>query len=191
MAASITLTSGFKEKQLIENCINGNKKSQKELYDLFYAKMYSICLTYIKDHTETEDILQEAFIKVFKKLPTFKGEGSFDGWVRKIFINTALAYLRNKKNTLICINEDENLLYYDHTEALNNLYEKDIIRISMKLEKGYCTVFNLYAVNGYSHKEIAQRLGITQSTSKSQLSRAKAKLRSMIEYKPAAKLLSA
>lgn len=181
MAASITPNFYCYQKQLIQNCINGNKKSQKKLYHSFYDKMFSVCLRYIKDRVETEDIVQEAFIKLFRKLPTFKGEGSFDGWVRKIFVNTALEYLRDKKYTSTSLLHVENILPYDHINALDNLFEKDIISISMKLDKGYCTVFNLYAVKGYSHKEIADHLGITESTSKSQLSRAKAKLRNMME----------
>ena len=181
MAASTTPAFYFNQKQLIQNCLNGHKKSQKKLYHSFHDKMFSICFRYVKDRVETEDVVQEAFIKLFRKLPTFKDEGSFDGWVRKIFVNTALEYLRDKKHTSAPLNHIENFLPYNHISALDNLYEKDIISISMKLDKGYCAIFNLYAVKGYSHKEIANHLGITESTSKSQLSRAKAKLRNMME----------
>lgn len=180
MVASMTPTLSFKEKQLIQNCINGNKRSQKKLYHQFHNKMYMICFRYIKNRVETEDILQDAFIKLFKKLPTFKAEGSFDGWVRRIFVNTALEYLRDKKQSSAPLDNEESFLSYTHVNALDALYEKDIIDISQKLDKGYSTIFNLYAVKGYSHKEIAQQLGITESTSKSQLSRAKAKLRNMM-----------
>lgn len=181
----------IKEKQLIQSCINGNKKSQKKLYHIYHDKMFPICFRYIKNRVETEDIVQEAFIKLFKNLSTFKFEGSFDGWVRKIFVNTALEYLRDRKEPYGVISNIENYLSYNHSNALDNLFEKDIINISLKLDKGYCTVFNLYAVKGYSHKEIAQHLGITESTSKSQLSRAKAKLRTMLQESQMPGLLSA
>jgi RNA polymerase sigma factor (sigma-70 family) len=191
MKASTTYTLPFAQANLIKNCINGHKKSQRILYDTFYDKMFSTCYKYIKDEAQTEDILQEAFIKLFKKLPTYKNEGSFDGWVRKIFVNTALAYLRDKKDTLTVFQPLEKFSVWKNEDALHNLYEKDIIKISMKLETGFYTVFDLYTYKGYSHKEIALLLGIKEGTSKSQLSRAKAKLRGMILNQPAVDSLCA
>src|SRR3954463_3002027 len=144
-------TSILSEKSLIQNCINGNRKSQKELYDFFSAKMYAICLRYSKNPMDAEDILQDAFVKLFNNLERFRGEGSFEGWVRRIFVNTAIEHIRRKSlNTTV--NEGlENLVPDVQKSGLDNLYEKDLINSSMTLSTGYRTVFNLYAVEGYSH----------------------------------------
>lgn len=171
------------ENQLIENCINGNRKSQKDLYDMYSAKMFAICLRYAKNQMDAEDILQEAFVKLFNNLHKFRGEGSFDGWVRRIFVNTAIEHIRRKKENTVVGEGLENSVVDKHTSALDNLYEKDLIKTAGQLSKGYQTVFNLYAIEGFSHKEIAMQLGITESTSKSQFSRAKAILRNIIKEK--------
>lgn len=179
----MTGTFTLSESRLIENCISGNRKSQKELYDMYAPKMFAICLRYTKNQMDAEDTLQEGFVKLYNNLHRFRGEGSFDGWVRRIFVNTAIEHIR-KKNLNITNGEGlENSIADKHKSALDNLYEKDIIRTSMNLSEGYRTVFNLYAVEGFSHKEIANHLGITESTSKSQFSRAKAILRNVITNK--------
>lgn len=176
MTGTFTLT----ESRLIENCISGNRKSQKDLYDMYAPKMFAICLRYTKNQMDAEDTLQEGFVKLYNNLHRFRGEGSFDGWVRRIFVNTAIEHIR-RKNLNISNGEGlENSIADKHKSALDNLFEKDIIKSSMALSEGYRTVFNLYAVEGYSHKEIASHLGITESTSKSQFSRAKAILRTVI-----------
>ena len=175
--------TNIRESQLIENCIKGERKSQKELYELFSGKMFSICLRYSKNQMDAEDILQEAFVKLFNNLHRFRGEGSFDGWVRRIFVNTAIEHIR-RKNLNTTVGEGlENSVQDKHYNALDRLYEKDIINYSNNLSNGYKTVFNMYAVEGFSHKEIANHLGITESTSKSQFSRAKALLRNIIQNK--------
>ncbi len=176
----MTETFTLPENYLIESCIKGNRKSQKDLYDKFASKMFAICLRYTKNQMDAEDTVQEGFVKLFNNLHRFRGEGSFDGWVRRIFVNTAIEHIR-KKNLNITHGEGlENLIADKHKSALDNLYEKDLIKNSMNLSDGYRTVFNLYAVEGYSHKEIAHKMGITESTSKSQFSRAKAILRNVI-----------
>ena len=175
------------ESHLIENCIKGERKSQKALYDMYSAKMYSICLRYSKNQMDAEDILQEGFVKLFNNLQRFRGEGSFDGWVRRIFVNTAIEHIRRKSLNTTVGEGLENSVADRQQNALDNLYEKDIINSSLTLSDGYRTVFNLYAIDGYSHKEIATKLGITESTSKSQFSRAKALLRNIIQYKSAKK----
>ncbi len=168
------------ESHLIENCINGDRKSQKALYDRFSGKMFAICLRYSKNQMDAEDILQEGFVKLFNNLNRFRGEGSFEGWVRRIFVNTAIEHIR-RKNLNTAVGEGlENSIVDKRQNALDNLYEKDLLTTSRTLSDGYRTVFNMYAVEGYSHKEIASRLGITESTSKSQFSRAKALLRTLI-----------
>lgn len=168
------------ESHLIENCINGDRKSQKGMYDKFSGKMFAICLRYSKNQMDAEDILQEGFVKLFNNLNRFRGEGSFEGWVRRIFVNTAIEHIR-RKNMNTAVGEGlENSIADKRQSALDNLYEKDLIKTSRTLSDGYRTVFNMYAVEGYSHKEIAGQLGITESTSKSQFSRAKALLRTII-----------
>lgn len=173
-------TSTLVETQLINSCIRGSRKSQKELYDLFSPRMFAICLRYAKNQMDAEDILQEGFVKLFNNLHRFRGEGSFEGWVRRIFVNTAIEHIR-KKNLNTTTGEGlENSVQDRQHNALDSLFEKDILKSSKTLSEGYRTVFNLYAVEGYSHKEIANQLGITESTSKSQFSRAKALLRTII-----------
>jgi RNA polymerase sigma-70 factor (ECF subfamily) len=183
----MNLSSTLTESQLIETCIAGERKSQKQLYDLFAPKMFSICLRYSKNQMDAEDVLQEGFVKLYNNLHRFRGEGSFEGWVRRIFVNTAIEHIR-RKNLNTTVGEGlENSIADKYHNALDNLYKKDIINSSLTLSDGYRTVFNLYAVEGFSHKEIALKLGITESTSKSQFSRAKAILRNIIQNKSAKK----
>jgi len=165
----------------IQQCIAGCRKSQKELYDTFSSKMFVICLRYTKNQTDAEDVLQEGFVKLFKNLDKYRGDGSFEGWIRRIFVNTAIEHIRKNKTTMHDISDGiENSIKDNYANALDNLFEKDIYQIASNLSDGYKTVFNMYAVEGYSHKEIANHLGITESTSKSQFSRAKAILRNLI-----------
>lgn len=178
------------EGQLIENCIKGERKSQKALYDLFSPRMYSICLRYCKNQMDAEDVLQEGFVKLFNNLNRFRGEGSFDGWVRRIFVNTAIEHIRKKSLNTTGGDGLENSVVDRQQNGLDNLYEKDLIKSALSLSDGYRTVFNLYAIEGYSHKEIAGKLGITESTSKSQFSRAKALLRNIIQNKSPKKTVS-
>jgi RNA polymerase sigma factor (sigma-70 family) len=176
------------ENQLIENCIRGNRASQKDLYNLFAPKMFAVCIRYAKSQMDAEDILQEGFVKLFNNLSRFRGEGSFEGWVRRIFVNTAIEHIR-RKNINTSVSEGiENSVKDTYKNALDNLYEKDILSTAKNLSDGYRTVFTMYAVEGYSHKEIAKHLGITESTSKSQFSRAKALLRHMVTGREMAKV---
>lgn len=168
------------ETFLIQNCLSGDRKYQKEMYDKYASKMYTLCLRYTKNQMDAEDTLQEGFVKLFNNLHRFRGEGSFEGWVRRIFVNTAIENIRKKSNNNPIGEGLENTIHDNYITPLDNLFEKDLIATSQKLSDGYRTVFNLYAVEGYSHKEIAQQLGITESTSKSQFSRAKAILRTTL-----------
>jgi RNA polymerase sigma-70 factor (ECF subfamily) len=180
----MNLTFTLTENSLIQACITGSRKSQKELYEIFAPKMFALCLKYAKNNMDAEDILQEGFVKLFNNLHRFRGEGSFDGWVRRIFVNTAIEHIRRKNVTTTVGEGLENSIVDRQKSALDNLYEQDIICKANTLSDGYRTVFNLYAVEGYSHKEIANHLGITESTSKSQFSRAKALLRCILTGKP-------
>ena len=165
---------------LIEECISGNRKKQKELYNLFAPAMYAICLRYSKNSMDAEDILQNGFIKLFNNLHKYRGEGSFEGWVRRIFVNSAIEHLRDKKQQVTVDIDTQEQLVYNNVSALDKLYQKDLLKTTEVLSDGYKTVFRLYAIDGLSHKQIAEYLGISESTSKSQYSRAKAILRNLI-----------
>lgn len=154
---------------------------QEELYNRFSPKMYAVCLRYSNNAENAQDLLQEGFIKIFKNLDKFRGEGSFEGWIRRIFVNTSIEYYR-KKSHLFSTGEKEELLAEDTSlNGLDKLAEKDIIKLVQDLSPGYRTVFNLYAIEGYSHKEIGIMLGISEGTSKSQLARAKGILKKKVE----------
>jgi len=154
---------------------------QRELYERFAPKMYGVCLRYAANAAEAEDLLQEGFIKVFSKLASFRREGSFEGWIRRIFVNTAIEHFR-KKTYLQPITDKEEAVYESpHLSVLDNLAEKDIIGLVQQLSPGYRTVFNMYVVEGFTHREIAGQLGISEGTSKSQLSRAKLILQDLVQ----------
>jgi RNA polymerase sigma factor (sigma-70 family) len=169
------------EATLIENCLKGDRKSQKALYELHAPKLFTVCLKYLKNEMDAEDVLQESFVKLFNNLHKYKGEGSFEGWMRRIFVNTAIEHLRRKKLETRDCGYFENTLLDKRPSALDNLYNKDLLKTSKNLSNGYQTVFHLYAIEGYTHQEIAKQLGITESTSKSQFCRARAMLRSFIQ----------
>ena len=168
------------ESDLITGCIEGNRRMQEILYSRFSAKMYGVCLRYASNAAEAEDILQEGFIKIFKKIDTFRSEGSFEGWVRRIFVNTAIEHFRRRKYLMPVTEKEENTIEGKYTSVLDELAEQDILNLVQELSPGYRTVFNLYVVEGYTHKEIGDILGISEGTSKSQLSRAKVILQDMV-----------
>lgn len=169
------------ESDLINGCIDGNRRMQEELYRRFSPRMYAVCLRYAGTAEEAQDILQEGFIKVFKKLNTFRGEGSFEGWIRRIFVNTAIEHFRRKKYMQPVTEKEENTLEGNYLTILDDLAERDIMALVQQLSPGYRTVFNMYVVEGYTHKEIGDMLNISEGTSKSQLSRAKVILQEMVK----------
>lgn len=154
---------------------------QQMLYERFSAKMFAVCLRYTKDEDEAQDVLQDGFIKVFKNLEKFRAEGSFEGWVRRIFVNTAIEYYRRAVKMKPVSESEERNLEDTGLDALDNINEKEIMKLITQLSPGYRTVFNLYVIEGYGHKEIADMMGISEGTSKSQLARAKAVLQKMIK----------
>ena len=164
----------YNEKELIAGCLNGKRPYQKALYEHFAGKMFTICLRYAKERTQAEDFLQEGFIKVFGKLKQYSGGGSFDGWVRRIMVNTALEHLRNQRTMVEEAPLDDDFEISSSANILEGLAAEEIINLIQDLPLGYKLVFNLYVLEGYSHKEIAKELGITEGTSKSQLNRARA-----------------
>ncbi len=168
------------DSDLIRGCMQSDRRMQEELYRRFSPRMYAVCLRYAGNAEEAEDILQEGFIKVFKKLDSFRNEGSFEGWIRRIFVNTAIEHFRRKKYLLPVTEKEENTIEGKYISVLDELGAKDIMALVQELSPGYRTVFNMYVVEGYTHKEIADQLGISEGTSKSQLSRAKVILQDMV-----------
>ena len=160
-------------KSIISDCIAGNRKAQANLYRQFAPKMFGVCLRYAKDATEAEDNLQDGFIKVFTNLKSFRHDGSFEGWIRRIMINVSLEKLR--KQYLMYPVEDVSI--YDSVNFSDDIIAKisadDIIKLIQELPPRYRLVFNLYVVDGMSHEEIARKMSITQGTSKSNLARAR------------------
>ena len=172
-----------KESDLIKGCVEKNRVMQKLLYDRYAPKMYTLCLRYCKSTDDAQDLLQEGFIKIFKNIDNYRGDGSFEGWMRRIFVNTSIAHFRKVVNISTSPDDQELNIEDKGWNALDNFAEKDIIKLIQELSPGYRQVFNMYVIEGYSHKDISEILGIGEGTSKSQLARAKSMLRSMIEGK--------
>lgn len=167
-------------EKLIQQCANNEPKAQEEIYRLFAGKLFALCLKYSRDRQEAEDNLQDGFITIFNKIGQFKHKGSFEGWMKRIIINTALQKYR-QKNVLNLVNEE-----IVAEEVQVEVEEEDVsldylLHIIQKLPNQYRLVFNLYVLDGYSHKEVAQELNISEGTSKSNLSRARNLLRKQIE----------
>jgi RNA polymerase sigma-70 factor (ECF subfamily) len=172
------------EHDIIKGCLRNDRASQKALYEQFYSKMLGVCLRYAKDTDEAKDVLHEAFLKVFTNLKNFNGTGSFEGWIRRIMVNTSIDHLRkNKQNYLIVstvyANEkaanmaDE----VDEDDLVLNIDKEEILKAVQELTPAYRTVFNLYVIEEYTHREIAELLEISEGTSKSNLSKAKFNLK--------------
>lgn len=166
---------------LVKECVSGNAKAQRMLFDRFSAKMLGVAIRYIKDKERAEDVLQDAFIKVFKNLKKFKHDGSLEGWIRRIVVNTALDQLRKNKKRQGDLELDDSFVEITTNNFTEErLQAESLIKIVQQLPDGYRTVFNLFAIEGYSHKEIAKKLNISENTSKSQYSRAKTVLREIL-----------
>ena len=164
-------------EELLEGCRRGERRTQELLYKLLASKMLGVCMRYAKDRYEAEDMLQLGFVKVFQKVKEFRADGSFEGWVRRIMVNTAIEVYRKNQRSLSVVDIDE---VYDAPQSMfdmNGLEAKDLLALVQQLSTGYRLVFNLYAIEGFSHKEIAEQLGISEGASKSQLSRARAILK--------------
>jgi RNA polymerase sigma-70 factor (ECF subfamily) len=168
------------EQQLIKGCIDGNRKAQKALYDKYSRKMMGVCSRYVKDMEDARELMLEGFIKLFTNLHRYTGNGSFDGWVRKIFVNCALERLRHHdvlRNACDIDNADFTEMPDD---VVSDISSKDLMAYVRALPNGFRMVFNMFAVEGYSHKEIGDMLNISESTSRSQYARARKLLRKMI-----------
>ena len=171
----------LEDYDIIRGCLQNSAAMQKMLYDKYAAKMYGIAVRYAHDPEDAKDILQDGFVKVFQNLSKFKGIGAFEGWMRRIFVNTAIEHYRKKNNTYEIQESHEEQINDREVTALDKLAAVEILNMVKSLPNGYRTVFNLFAIEGYSHKEIADLLNISEGTSKSQYARAKALLQEKIK----------
>ena len=159
------------EKLLIQKAIQNNREAQQQLFVRHSPKMLGVCRQYVKDIHHAEDLLLSGFLKVFTKLATFKHEGSFEGWIRRIMVNTCISHLRKK--SLIELSDEDFVFNEAATESLENTSVTEIQKLIDALPEGYKMVFNLFAIEGFKHSEIADLLGVSESTSKSQLFKAR------------------
>jgi len=169
-----------KQEDLIDGCIRGDRQCQNKLYELFHGKMLSVCMRYAKDREEARDVFHEGFVKVFRNLHKFEPKSSLESWIRRIMINTAIDQYRKTKKRRVEVD-----IEYASTKKFNNniieqLSAEEILKLVQKLSPGYRAVFNLYVIDGFTHKEIGQKLSISEGTSKSNLAKARAKLKIMI-----------
>jgi len=170
------------EQNIIDACLKGNPVAQRKLFEMFAPKMLGVCLRYMKTHDEAEDVLQDAFVKIFTKLFDYKNNGSLEGWIRRIVVNTALDQLR--KNTKFAHSYDIADMEYKLENSdymFESLVAQDLMKLVNAMPDGYRVVFNMFAIEGYSHKEIAETLGVSENTSKSQYSRARSYLKEKLE----------
>jgi RNA polymerase sigma-70 factor (ECF subfamily) len=165
---------------LLNGCKAGNRKMQELLYQQTAPKMLAICMRYAKDRMEAEDSLQVGFIKIFEKIDEYRGEGAFEGWMRRIMVHTAIESYRKNIRSITVVDIDDAHEQPTTGFDFNRLGMEDLLRIIQRLADGYRMVFNMYVIEGYSHKEIAEMLGISEGASKSQLSRARAILKQEI-----------
>jgi RNA polymerase sigma factor (sigma-70 family) len=176
----MNLDHSYTIDSLFEGCRRGDRKAQENLYKTLASRMMGVCMRYAKDTFEAEDVLQMGFVKVFQKISDFRGEGSFEGWIRRIMVNTAIESYRKNLRNLNLVDIDEVYDQPQNTFDMSGLELKDLLKLVQQLPSGYRLVFNMYVIEGYSHKEIAKLLGITEGASKSQLSRARAILKEKI-----------
>ncbi len=160
------------EQRLIKQCKRGNAKAQRELYERYCGGMLSVCKRYVRSLEDAEEVLSNAFIKVFSKIDQYSGTGSLAGWIKRIMVNEALNYIRYQKNLFVEV-EEENHKGFSHQDVSDNMDADHLLNLINELPLGYKTVFNLYAIEGYNHREIGESLGISENTSKSQLSKAR------------------
>jgi RNA polymerase sigma-70 factor (ECF subfamily) len=172
----------FSEEEIIIECIKGNRKAEKHLYTKYSALFYAICLRYTQSREEAEDVLITGFTSIFESLPMYKKQGSFEGWMKRIMINTAINHYRaNKKHLLDLDLEEIDTLNEISQKTYQDINIKDILNQIQRMPQGYKQIFNLYAIEGYKHTEIAEMLNISESTSKTQYAKAKKWLQCHLE----------
>lgn len=173
---------------LIDGCIKGDRKCQQIVYESYYGKMKSLCLRYARDADEAQDLLQDGFMKVFTKIGKYNQQGSFEGWMRRIIVNNAIDHYRRKKNDFVFTDSDyvldanaEHEEVDDYDAESSEIKVNQIVEAIQQLSPAYRAVFNLYVMEDYSHKQISEQLGISVGTSKSNLAKAKANLKKILE----------
>ena len=164
------------EADIIKGCLKGDRKAQQHLYEQYCGKFLAICMRYIKERDLSEDVMIGGFMKIFEKLPQFEEKGSFEGWMKKIMVRESLITLRKSKNMALVNLESYDDLQ-DHQYEFRDMEASELMEMIQGLPVGYRTVFNLYAIEGYTHAEISELMGISENTSKSQLSRARGLLK--------------
>ncbi len=174
------IANRYTDVELVAGCQRGEPLFQRALYQQYHRLMFGVCIRYASNREDAQDILQEGFIKVFKHIKNFANKGSFEGWIRRIMVHTAIEHYRKRSKYFMVDIQEARELEFD-ADALGQLGTQEILALINELPTGYRTVFNLYAVEGYSHKEIGEMLNISSGTSKSQLSRAKKLLQSRLE----------
>jgi len=176
---------------LIDGCLSGERRAQQRVYELFYGKMMAVCLRYTKNTDQAKDILQDGFIKMFRSIDKFNRAGSFEGWIRRIMVNTAIDHFRRTKNSYLLLGEERSIEDFGDQDEEDTIADEgheeewdlkpaDVINAMQKLTPAYRTVFNLYTFEELTHKEIADMLGINIGTSKSNLAKAKHNLRKLL-----------
>ena len=173
---NLVIKKSGNEQNLIRACLRGDSRAQKQVYDRYAGKMLGVCRRYVNDVAEAEGVMVAGFLKVFNKLNQFSASGSFEGWIRRIMVNESLLYLRKHKNMYLEVDLEYATSEPNYDWAAAKLEAEELLAMINKMPMGYRTVFNLFAIEGYSHKEIASQLQISENTSKSQLSRARALL---------------
>jgi RNA polymerase sigma-70 factor (ECF subfamily) len=180
-----------KLREIVNGCIRNDRKCQKVIFEMYYGKMMSACLRYISDKDEAQDILQEGFIKVFNNIAKFDFNGSLEGWIRKIIVNTAIDFIRKKKKDIFQVTDHEFIInnynnVSDEAEDENiyaNLKTTEIMDAIKQLTPAYRTVFSMYVIDGFSHQQIAELLNINIGTSKSNLAKARMNLKKILKEK--------
>ncbi|PKP20247.1 MAG: RNA polymerase subunit sigma-70 [Bacteroidetes bacterium HGW-Bacteroidetes-21] len=184
----IDLTNKEAVEELVKSCVKNDQKSQQIFYKMFYGKMMTVCMRYSRNREEAQDILHDGFIKVFSKLKGFENKGSLEGWVRRLIVNNAIDHVRSRKDFYLQNGEDD---FADHiadetndmieTERLKQEKAEKVISLIQYLSPAYKTVFNMFVIENMSHQEIAEHLEISVGTSKSNLAKAKMKLKELFE----------
>lgn len=169
-------------KEFVKRCLKADRTAQKELFEKLYGPMYRVCFRYLGNQPESEDCVMRGFMKSFQSLEKFdfQGDHSLFAWIRRIMVNEALMEIR-RRSSLMIVSEDEGLHLPDQSSVIEQLSSEELYRLITQLPTGYRTVFNLYVIEGYDHREIAEMLNISENTSRTQLAKARGKLKTMIE----------
>lgn len=176
--------NGIDLNEIIERCKKQDRKAQQWLFQQYAGIMMALCYRYTGRADDAQDVLQDGFVKVFMKLDKYSGTGSFEGWMKRIMVNTALEWLRKKDHLRNALTVEDQLDVSQHEpDALSKMTHQELLDAVAKLPAGFRTVFNMYAIEGYNHKEIGEVLGISSGTSKSQYARARAQLMKMVKQK--------